>query len=315
MDPLQSKTFIRLSILTIIFTYLVILAGAVVRTTQSGMGCPDWPKCFGRWIPPTCECQLPDNYREIYKDAYTDTTFNVFHTWTEYVNRLTGALLGLTIFAMLVASFHFWKTDRKMVWLTLLAFVMVGFQGWLGAKVVSSNLAPFKITIHMLTALILLALLIYILYKAKPSMYSGQISNPVLKLWIGVAIVFTLLQVLFGTQVRQQIDEIAKGLAFEQRNLWIGRLSGVFNFHKFISWLVLGINCWLAFLVFGNYKAGASLKIKNAVKAILALIAFEIILGFIMAFGSIPAAAQPAHMLLSALLFGLQYHLFLSVRK
>jgi cytochrome c oxidase assembly protein subunit 15 len=105
-------------------TYLVILAGGVVRTTGSGMGCPDWPKCFGQWIPPTDGSALPSDYKEHYiemrrqkneklskmiaplgftdlaasirDDAsiYEETDFVWQRTWVEYINRLAGALLG-----------------------------------------------------------------------------------------------------------------------------------------------------------------------------------------------------------------------------
>ena len=63
------------------------------------MGCPDWPTCFGQWVPPTSETQLPSNYQEIYADlGYADTRFNVVKTWTEYLNRLIGVGIGLLIF-------------------------------------------------------------------------------------------------------------------------------------------------------------------------------------------------------------------------
>jgi len=72
----------------------VIIAGGVVRTTQSGMGCPDWPKCFGRWIPPTNASELPPDFEKYLRKQDIDHTFNVYHTWIEYFNRLLGALLG-----------------------------------------------------------------------------------------------------------------------------------------------------------------------------------------------------------------------------
>ena len=122
------KNIFRTSVkISLILVYLVIIAGALVRMTGSGMGCPDWPKCFGYYIPPTDEQELlweenheylkgqviiQDEKLWVAKQTFTsaqsfDNTnwelytkhdyavFNVYHTWTEYINRLCGALAGI----------------------------------------------------------------------------------------------------------------------------------------------------------------------------------------------------------------------------
>ena len=97
----------QLAFVTLAAVYFLIAVGASVRASGAGMGCPDWPTCFGQWVPPTSETQLPSNYQEIYADlGYADTRFNVVKTWTEYLNRLIGVGIGLLIFLTAVFSWR-----------------------------------------------------------------------------------------------------------------------------------------------------------------------------------------------------------------
>src|SRR5688572_22855558 len=118
------RSFRRLTISTLVAVYLLILVGGIVRSTGSGMGCPDWPKCFGNWVPPTSVSELPVDYKDTYA-AYRDkknkrfakylagfgmketaekllndpgvlkeADFNPTKTWIEYVNRVIGVIIG-----------------------------------------------------------------------------------------------------------------------------------------------------------------------------------------------------------------------------
>ena len=293
--------------------YMVIVAGAVVRMTGSGMGCPDWPRCFGCWVPPTDVSQLPANYQEIYSHrGYADTTFNVFHTWTEYINRLIGALTGFALIILLVYALKFWRIDRKLVWYCLAVLIAIGFQGWLGKVVVDSVLAPVKITIHMLMALMLAAMLIYIIayVQGKSTVHGLQSTVPSgFKVLLSVAILFTLIQVAMGTQVRQQIDEIAKQLQFQQRDIWISRLTSIFKVHRTFSLIVLGLNSYLFYQLWKTGQRQAQMT------WIMILLFVEIVTGVTMNYAGIPYFIQPIHLVIATVIFGLQFYLLVGYSK
>jgi cytochrome c oxidase assembly protein subunit 15 len=184
------KLYNSLCKIVIIATCLVIFAGGFVRMTGSGMGCPDWPKCFGLWIPPINESDLPDNYIEIYgknfsllknSDQIIDPfdldflKFNVFKTWTEYINRLLGATAGL--FCLILSIISFLTYHRKLIFFSLFLLFLFAFQGWMGSVVVGSILEPSQITIHMLIAVCIMALLFFLYRMTLLSQVKIEINN------------------------------------------------------------------------------------------------------------------------------------------
>lgn len=191
--------FRNVGIITVVAVYLLIVAGGIVRSTGSGMGCPDWPKCFGSWVPPTEVAQLPLRYKEDFAakrqsknerlakylekvgfgtlaqkirsgSSQEEAEFNASKTWIEYINRLLGALVGILVFGLLVRAIPFLKADRPVFYITLLTVLLVGFQGWIGSVVVSTNLLPGIITLHMVLAIAIIFLLIYVVVRASQPM-------------------------------------------------------------------------------------------------------------------------------------------------
>jgi cytochrome c oxidase assembly protein subunit 15 len=296
----QTATFLRFAKITLLLTYSVIIAGAVVRATGSGMGCPDWPKCFGQYIPPTSVEQLPEKYLKMHLSG--EMTFNVFQTYTEYINRLMGALLGISVFVLLLLSIKFLKTNRAVFWLTLFSFLLIGFQGWLGAKVVSSNLAAAKITTHMVVALLILALFIYIIQFVKRANENTHPFLQKLKPLLWLTVILTVAQTLMGTQVREQVDEIAKRI--DNRDLWSGEFGLWFYVHRSFSILVLALNA----LVFYRIKKSElnNTAICNASFVVMCFIATEILTGITLNYFAVPAYLQPVHLLLASCIFGYQ---------
>lgn len=315
MNSTTIQRFIRLAQVTLVFVYLVIIAGSVVRATGSGMGCPDWPKCFGNWIPPTDVSQLPENYKEIYAgEHHAVADFNALNTWVEYLNRLCGATLGILIFIQFIFSFKFRKSDKRIFRLSFFEFILIGFQGWLGAKVVSSNLAPVKITIHMIMALIILSIAIMIIHRAKKLKGEQQedLSDPLLKKLSIAAILFTVMQIMLGTQVREEVDLLLRNFDAVFRDQITGHLGLAFIIHRSFSIIVIALNAWLIYKIL---KSDATLILKTKAKLLGAVMGCAFIAGVILSYCALPPALQPVHFLLACIAFGLQYVIILRVWK
>ncbi len=313
MNPQAMLRFRTLGMLTILFVYLVIMAGSVVRASGAGMGCPDWPTCFGQWIPPTDEAQLPANYHEIYAQrGYENTQFNPVKTWTEYSNRLVGATLGLLILLMAWSSRRYLKTDKTVFFLALSTLFLVGFQGWLGSVVVASNLQPFKITLHMLLALILVALLIYTVTRSQRD-FLVQLNTRLLptkvKTVLMVALAMTLLQIAMGTQVREAVDGIA--VTEVARQFWRQDFPVLFYIHRSFSSIILFTNLWIAWTIFKQFDRQNPL-FQSAV-ALASVVVIGILAGISLDRLGMPAVAQPIHLLMANLIFGVQFFLYIAL--
>ena len=318
---------------TLSIIYLVIIAGAVVRMTGSGMGCPDWPKCFGYYIPPTeaeaLEWKPDQNYRkgqviireeklevaqrdfistELYNpsnwEAYTKhdyALFNPWHTWIEYINRLLGALAGLFTLALFISTLFEPKKNRKHIVIAGLVLFGILFQAWLGATVVYSVLNPLKITLHMLMALVLVALLFYL--KAQIDQEQPETSELRRhRLLLIAALSLTLIQVLFGTQVRQSVDHfIDDGNPIAT---WIQNAPVLFYIHRSFSILVILVNG----ILFYRLRKTSALYF-TYYQVVLGLILIEIGTGIAMSYFEFPFSSQPLHLVIASLLFGVQAYL------
>jgi len=308
--------FRRLGLLTIVAVYLVILAGGVVRASGAGMGCPDWPTCFGQWIPPTDEAQLPADYHRIYAArGYENTEFNPVKTWTEYSNRLIGATTGLLVLLTAWASRIFLKRDKPIFYLSLTNLFLIGFQGWLGSSVVASNLKPYMITLHMLMALLIVALVIYTIVRSQRDAFGNIDSGPLAPRFqavLQVAIGMTLLQVAMGTQVREAVDFIAHEHSYIERQYWRDDFPIIFYVHRSFSSIILFTNLWLVWKL--RQACGRPNLFLRTGYVLIGLIATAIVAGITLDRFGMPPVAQPVHLLMANLIFGVQFFLWMGLR-
>ncbi len=310
MSIFSKTTFLFLNKLTLISLFILILAGGIVRSTGSGMGCPDWPKCFDRYIPPTSIDQLPFNYQQIYSErGYESTEFNVAKTWTEYINRLIGALTGFILFLTLLSSLQFRKTKPALFYLVLFSFLLTGFQAWLGGKVVASNLHALMITAHMFVALIILGILLYTYILSKYNEFSIQhlkLSKSLGSILI-LCLVFTVLQIGLGTQVREAIDHISKYMNLEARGSWVEQVGIQFYVHRSSSILILVLNAYLIFIAKSTFESPSLFSNLLFINGILILA--QIVSGIVLSYLALPPTFQAIHLFLATLLFGAQLSL------
>jgi len=307
---------------TLIMIYLVIIAGSIVRITESGMGCPDWPKCFNQYIPPTSISDLPENYQQYYsavrekkikkftsfltkvglqekaklinadKSLLYEQPFNVWNTWLEYINRLIGALAGLFILGGFIYAWRQKEKKRIKILLGLGLILLTFFQAWWGSMVVATNIVPWVLTIHMVIATIMISWQILIISTWSNSLIT---ISRTLKIIAFIGLIIFLFQIIIGTQVRQIVDH------------WLDSSSRsdlvLDKFDLFLSHRSLALFVVLFSLFLGIYSYLTKQKLVE-IKIFIICVIIEALVGKILADYSLPYILQPVHLLLAMVSFG-----------
>lgn len=206
------------------------------------------------------------------------------------------------IFIQFVWSTRFRKIRPAITWLSFALLLVTVFQGWLGSKVVEGNLEVAKVTAHMLIAILIAIISYRIIHESRP--VRDKVMNTGLRVWAVVAILLLLIQVILGTQVREEIDHISLGLNFTGRDLWISRLGDIFYIHRSFS-IIAGSACIYLFIKYRKYKL-----IRSSLYIVASSALAVILLGVIMNYFSMPAIAQPLHLLLSTILITSIYSVY-----
>ena len=178
--PARSRLFERLAFLTAAATYLLIVIGAIVRATGSGMGCPDWPLCHGQIVPPL-----------------GDTA-----AWIEWTHRTVAAAIGFLVLGLVIVAVRSYRRQLSILVPTVGALLLVIFQAYLGKVTVDTNNAGEWVTAHLATALALLALLTFLAIRARYAAdlpARGASQRMTLMLAFVAGSVYVLM--LFGAQV------------------------------------------------------------------------------------------------------------------
>ncbi len=311
--------FQRLALAAFICVEVLLFVGAAVRASGSGLGCPDWPFCYGCWVPPTSAEQIDFSKLDLEKfrrkaaqhgrdpAAITEETlraeFDPVATWIEYLNRLTSLPVGLSVLWLWLASFGEWRRGRGLVCLgATSALVLVLVNAWLGARVVLSGLQPGIITLHMALAILLLCVLVFVAWRGCERPWRLPLQSSAARsatLLAGLLFAFVVIEGVLGSQVREMTDHLAKQHAGELRAQWVMELeqSAVYLAHRSFSWLVLLAACaygWVARRALGN--------LRWLEWSVIALVVAQMVLGVVLAHLGILPLAQILHIGLSSLL-------------
>lgn len=297
------------------------------------MGCPDWPTCFGQWIPPTRVEQLPENYKDQYaayrdqknkkfarylslvgmdqtadriladKTILVEEDFNPTKTWVEYVNRLIGVAIGLLILGVCVASWPIRRTTPGLYIGSLGLLILVVFQGWFGSIVVSTNLTAWTITMHMFLAIVMVGLLVWLMVR---SGVSHGVANASVRPWLVAGIVTLMVQIFLGTQVRETLDRIAQ---VAERQDWISLAGSDFVIHRSFSWVIVLVQAGIYFELRKTSQEKALYLVS------ILLILCSVLTGAAMAYFSVPALMQPIHLLVAVVTVGWLFQVYLQVNN
>ena len=306
----KMNIFQKTALAALLATVLLLFVGAIVRVSGSGLGCPDWPRCWGALWPPSSieEVNFENIDLEKFQRKDADITveklkaeFNPVHVWVEYINRLTSFPVGLFSLATLLLGFGYRKRRPAVFLGSLLAFLLVLTNAALGAMVVRSGLKPGIITLHMALAIILLCVLVFVIHRAgevrpKVCLPAGR------SIWWTVLILFALCvgEGVMGSQVRELTDRLALENKDIPRAAWHETLEGstVYLVHRSFSWVIL----ISAVFFFWCSRGISGLMAVNCRWTIFSIVLSQMVLGILMSHVSVHPVVQVLHIGLSALL-------------
>ena len=293
------EKYFRFSTLSIVTTYLLIFFGGLVRVSGAGMGCPDWPKCFGRWIPPTNINQVPEIYIE---------KFNIVLAWVEYINRLFGAVVGLVILLSCFFAYLYFKKNKHIYIPILMALILTIVEGWLGSMLVHTVLDPITITLHLLLALIIIGLIIYssirayIVIKGNFELNSNYPQR--IKWLIFSLITCMVIEIIIGTEIRGALDMSRKDNPLIEGAILLNMLGSFKYAHTILGILLISITYYLRKILI-NLKLSCSRLMLFSVNSMFVIFFLQILSGEFLVFFDVKPVIQLFHMWFSSLLIGL----------
>jgi cytochrome c oxidase assembly protein subunit 15 len=293
------RSFQKFTLLTTICIYLVIFAGGLVRVSGAGLGCPDWPKCFGRWFPPTSIDQIPPDM--------DPAQFNITLAWIEYVNRLVGVIVGFLVAGLALWAILKLRKHKRITWAAIAAAMLTAFQGWHGSVVVSSGLEQSIVSVHYFLALLIAGLMIFI-YTQCYYLQNRETVNPQLpkdiRFWgIGI-LLLAFFQIFLGTEIRSTVEELAINLPLLSSAERLSQVGIINHLHLALG-LTLAASIWIFGLRVRKNLNIIPQPIKFAAASSAILILIQISLGMAFVIWGLVAQVQLFHLYLASIIIGM----------
>lgn len=309
----------RLALISIVLLIVLIFAGAVVRVTGSGLGCPDWPTCWGELIPPSTveevdfeklEERLPRYKRNAERfgrdpDSITIESlkeeYDPVQTWIEFTNRLLALPVLLSNLLLMIACIRTKILPRHGI----ASFALVIISALTGIIVVASGLHAGVVTIHMALAFLQLFILTYIVWaggragEPRPAI-TGPSRGQVMILLTCIMIEWAL-----GSQIREVTDRLMMQRGVESRASWIDEIadSWVYLIHRSFSWSILIAALWVGYKV--QWQGIIPRLILGVVGALM-------VMGLILSTSGIHAIVQVLHVGLAGILVSAVFYWWLA---
>ena len=189
----MNKLFYRICLAACVLALIVIVLGAYVRLSHAGLGCPDWPGCYGTLIAPSSASDI-----NIANEAYPERPFEASKAWKEMIHRYLASTLGLLILGLAAIAIKRRKEPGQQLSLPIMLVLIVCFQGALGMWTVTLLLKPAIVTLHLLGGMLTLALLFWALLTHQHRPDKAISVSPKIKYWALLALIIVYCQIALG---------------------------------------------------------------------------------------------------------------------
>lgn len=288
------------------------------------MGCPDWPKCFGLLAPPTCDCDLPPNYMQLFlekriqkvnrfantlekfgwagkaaeirenKAIYQPEAFNATKAWIEYINRLFGVLAGLFSLGFWLLSFRYFGKIKSVFVFATLGFISLLLNAWLGSIVVATNLLPGIVSLHFMLSFLSMFFFMLAIHRLTPfSLKTGEEKR---NFHWNAMLVLSFFIVFLGTLAREDVESLSLSGQLELDGILNWSAMGIpFAAHRYLPVLLLVYALW----IWKRHRTTLPLQAR-ATGWIGGLVMMQIVLGAININFVLPPVTQVIHIVLGA---------------